>query len=242
MAREVIIKMTDDLDRVSPADEVIEFVYEGLKYTLDLTEQHADEFRAAIEPYVQAAHESAKVKVLDKSQAQALPTGVGVRKTFAKSPEGETKEQRMAIRKWAADNGFPGNPQRGIISREVREAYEKATGVKVAQNVPVFPEPVAGQLPFSENVRQATGQSLEALRAIEAAVTPKKKAESAKPKQDKDSDDIYKPNVNGVSKHMRDWAREKGYPVKGGYITADVREIYYQEMATAKAGQNGRHE
>lgn len=136
MAREVIIRMTDDLDRSKLADEPIEFTFEGVTYHVDLTFEHADEFRAALEPYMNAAHERTRVK------------GVGSGKSHP-SPEGESKEMRNKIRRWAKKQGMP-VPERGIISRDIRAAYLAANGGPVVTGELPPLEPAAGQLAVAQ--------------------------------------------------------------------------------------------
>lgn len=116
MAREVIIRMTDDFDRSKVADEPVEFEFEGVRYVIDLTAEHADEFRAYMQPYMDHAHEKVKVK-----RASSIP-----------KIEGETPKDRAKIRKWAKKQGMQ-VPERGLISREIRAAYAAANGGPVVQ-------------------------------------------------------------------------------------------------------------
>ncbi|APQ42109.1 Lsr2-like DNA bridging protein [Mycobacterium phage Estes] len=127
MARQMIVKMTDDFDRETPADEVIEFGWEGFDYILDLTTEHADEFRALIQPYVDAAHGKLKQPKRPRRKQDLLPGPVP--SPAANSPSSDAKQKRergRQIRAWARDNGYQVSA-RGVLPAEIEEAYEKAT-------------------------------------------------------------------------------------------------------------------
>lgn len=117
MAREVIVRMTDDLDRTEQADEVIDIGWDGFVYTLDLTTKHADELRADLERWLKAAHEKVKwPKANRPKQNDATPSP-----TVSVSD----KETRREIREWARENGFEVKP-RGIVSQKIIQAYTDA--------------------------------------------------------------------------------------------------------------------
>lgn len=170
MAREIIIRRSDDFDRTQEADDEIEFVYEGVKYTLDLTTENADEFRTFINQYIEVCQLKAKVRVEEKGAAagkapkiqQALLELEGGRtvKAQAKSPAGETTEDRRAIRDWAKANGYD-VPERGIIRQSLRDAYTEATGIPTGSNIVTkgeigtIPEGEAAHIPNSAGVTPA---------------------------------------------------------------------------------------
>jgi hypothetical protein len=54
MAQRVIVQKTDDVDG-SEADQTVTFAVDGVTYEIDLTDEHANELRAAVEPYATAA-------------------------------------------------------------------------------------------------------------------------------------------------------------------------------------------
>ena len=119
MAREVIVRMLDDFDHTKVADEAIEFVFEGVTYTIDLTAENAAEFRAVMEPWTSAAHDKTKTK---RTRAPESPAPS---KKGNGTVKGETKEDRAKIRAWAKRKKVP-LPARGIIPKKVRAAYEAA--------------------------------------------------------------------------------------------------------------------
>jgi hypothetical protein len=54
MAQRTEIVLTDDLDG-SPADETVRFGVDGRDYEIDLSKKNAEQFRAALQPFVGAA-------------------------------------------------------------------------------------------------------------------------------------------------------------------------------------------
>src|SRR3954452_98336 len=58
MAQRTVIRLVDDLDDteiVDGAGETVSFALDGRRYEIDLTNEHADELRAALDRYVAAA-------------------------------------------------------------------------------------------------------------------------------------------------------------------------------------------
>lgn len=117
MSREVQIIMRSDLDSTLIADEAVEFIYEGIKYTVDLTTEQANEFREMLGLYMDAAHEKQRV---GKKPEVLHPKGNGARK--AAVPD---KEMRRAIRAWAKDQGYKVS-DRGLLPAEVTQAFHAA--------------------------------------------------------------------------------------------------------------------
>ena len=106
MVREVIEQLVDDLDG-SEATQSISFGLDGVRFEIDLNEQHAGELRAALDAYVRAARRVGR------------PTGRG-------RPVGSSADHRdrnAAIRQWALDNGIE-LPGRGRIAHGVQDAYD----------------------------------------------------------------------------------------------------------------------
>lgn len=216
MAREVIIRMSDDFDRTQVADEAIEFTYEGVTYIVDLTTEHADEFRAAIRPYMEAAHEAVKLTKEGKPSKQGkVPAG---RKSKYQSPPDETTHQREKLREWARENGFDKVQPRGIVSDEIRQAYSAATGNPVGLNVRLRHDDVAMQQ--LELVHPAAGEVVE-----------------GKAKRKPPPEDDEEPNSMGITKSMREWARANGHRLSNGYVPRKLQEQYEAE----RAEMNGAH-
>ena len=121
MAREVVIRMTDDIDRTQEASEVETLGFRGFIYELDLTKEHSDELAQLLEPWLKAAHQKAKWPKRIKEEAVKR---VAAKKAPAtKSPL--TKEQRQEVRQWGRDNGFE-VAQRGFLATDLVKAWKKA--------------------------------------------------------------------------------------------------------------------
>jgi hypothetical protein len=258
MAREVIIRMSDDFDRSLPADEVIEFTYQGVTYILDLTTEHADEFRETVKPYMEAAHEVVKLtkdgKPSKRGSAGLLP------KAKYYSPEGETTAERDKMREWAAANGFPTMP-RGLVKDEIRQAYSAATGNPVRLNVKMrsddvkmeqmelMPkhvreghEVIARQREADEQAAASADELFHAAVAKlprPAPVAPREtKAEAAKkakkaPAKAPAQRAPDEPNSMGITQEMRDWARANGHNIRhgNGYIPRNLQRQFEEEKA-----------
>ena len=97
--------LVDDMDG-GDADLTIAFTINGEGYSMDLSEKNADNFYAALEPWLAIATRSRSAK---EATMQGHLAGV---------------EQRAAIREWAAKVGMEISP-RGRIPQEVTEEYNK---------------------------------------------------------------------------------------------------------------------
>lgn len=106
------VQLIDDIDG-SPATATIEFTFDGKNYVIDLSEQHADEFNAALAPYIKHAR-----------RARRAPTNK--RKSRSSSEAARAKRQKTAeMRAWALDNGHT-IAKRGQLSQGIIDAYEAA--------------------------------------------------------------------------------------------------------------------
>lgn len=103
MAQRVQVVLEDDIDG-SPATETMTFALDGVSYEIDLSEEHAAQFRDGVSQWVQAARR------------------VGGRRT---TKQAKTGDDNAMIRGWALDQGLPVST-RGRISQEVRDAYQAA--------------------------------------------------------------------------------------------------------------------
>ncbi|OAB87571.1 hypothetical protein AWH69_05785 [Janibacter melonis] len=110
MAQRVQVILEDDIDG-GPADETVTFGLDGATYEIDLNERNAAALRDAMAAYVGAGRRSG-----------------GRRSTRRKSSDSGSSSSSgtSEIREWARANGYEVS-ERGRISAEVKEAYEKAT-------------------------------------------------------------------------------------------------------------------
>jgi hypothetical protein len=105
--QKTVVVLLDDLDG-SEASETIYFSLDSKKYEIDLNDQHADELRAALGRFTQAARKT--------STGRSRPAG---RKSRGSGVD--TK----AVRLWALDKGFQVNT-RGRVQSEIMEKYQAA--------------------------------------------------------------------------------------------------------------------
>jgi hypothetical protein len=105
-----ITQLVDDLDGsvLDDGGQTVRFSLEGRQYEIDLSDSNADKLRSALAPYISAG----------RSVAGGRSAG-GTRRSRSSSGD------LAAIRSWAQSNGFSVG-DRGRISAEVRDAYERA--------------------------------------------------------------------------------------------------------------------
>lgn len=112
MARRIVHQLVDDIDGtlLEVGDgETVHFSLNGTAYEIDLTNAHAEELRAALEPYIQAGRRA--------SAGGGRPTAPR-RRAARNSDVGE-------IREWAKKNGFKVS-ERGRIPADIMDAYRAA--------------------------------------------------------------------------------------------------------------------
>ncbi|GEK18502.1 histone-like nucleoid-structuring protein Lsr2 [Cellulomonas persica] len=109
MAQKVQVLLIDDVDGAE-ADETVTFALDGVTYEIDLTAQRAAQLRDAFATWVGHAR-----RVGGRSTTAARPA--------ARRRRGDSDAH--AIREWAKEQGLEVS-ERGRISAEVREAYDKA--------------------------------------------------------------------------------------------------------------------
>jgi len=83
MASKTITTLVDDLDG-SKAEETLAFALDGASYEIDLSKEHAEALREALDPYIASAREA-------KRRAAGKTTFDGV--------------DSQAVRAWARSNG-----------------------------------------------------------------------------------------------------------------------------------------
>jgi hypothetical protein len=59
MAKQTIVKLTDDLDG-SNADETVEFAIDGKVFQIDLSKKNAAALRRALQPYMEAGRQTGR--------------------------------------------------------------------------------------------------------------------------------------------------------------------------------------
>jgi len=110
MAQKVVISLTDDLDPNQEATGTYRFGLGPADYEIDLTDEHAEEFRAVFAPFVEHGR-------------RVIP---GKGKAGTKMTAKSTRHAANAdIRNWARSHGLKVS-DRGRIGAEVIRQYEAA--------------------------------------------------------------------------------------------------------------------
>ena len=115
MAQRTVIRLVDDLDDTEIVDggETVNFALDGRRYEIDLTNDHADEMRAALDRYVRAARKVGG----RRSRARVAATGAQAAGPVDYSPQ--------AVRAWAKANRIDVSP-RGRIPQSVVDQFRAA--------------------------------------------------------------------------------------------------------------------
>ncbi|WP_144721417.1 histone-like nucleoid-structuring protein Lsr2 [Agrococcus jejuensis] len=111
MAKQTIVEIVDDISGERLADgagRTVAFAFDGAQYEIDLTHEHADELREALEPWIAA---SRRVSATSRASSPR------------RSGSSRASKDVQAIREWAAANGHQ-VATRGRIPANVVEAYE----------------------------------------------------------------------------------------------------------------------
>ena len=109
MAQKVQVLLIDDVDGAA-ADETVTFALDGVTYEIDLTAERASQLRDSFATWVGHAR-----KVGGRSMSGAARPAARRRGS----------NDAQAIREWAKAQGLEVS-ERGRISADVREAYDKA--------------------------------------------------------------------------------------------------------------------
>lgn len=113
MAQKYIVQLVDDLTNEPIEDgegETVTFAVDGVSYAIDLSTEHAGEFREVLTTYVSAARK-ADAAATSKARSTSRPA----------APKSDLKD----VRSWAESNGFTVS-SRGRIPADVQEAYAAA--------------------------------------------------------------------------------------------------------------------
>lgn len=110
MAQQVTVQLVDDMDG-SEASETVTFAVDGISYEIDLSEKNAGKFRKALDPFMEKARRTGKVK------------GRASRVHVAGSSGEPGKAAK--VREWAATAGID-VPAKGRVPASVMEQYDAA--------------------------------------------------------------------------------------------------------------------
>lgn len=108
------VMLIDDLDG-SEGAKTIRYAFDGKEYEIDLSEEHAEEFREALSTYIEASRE------VGQPPAAQIPP----RRTRRRGTGTSGRSDIPQIRAWAEAKGYKVS-ERGRIKREIIEAYDQA--------------------------------------------------------------------------------------------------------------------
>lgn len=133
MATKTVVQRTDDLDPSLEATDTIRFAFGNTEYEIDLSDDHVDQLRSALDKYIQHAR-----KVGGRRGGAAAARS-------ARQPASQQSTGRRAdlaqVRQWAASNGVELST-RGRIAGGVLAAYD-AKDVRALRAATGTPEPSA---------------------------------------------------------------------------------------------------
>ncbi len=119
MAKKLKVIIVDDIDGTE-GDGIVthRFSLGSDFYEIDLCPQNLLSLRAALEPFVSAGR---RVRIGNRRKPEPAP------RQQNNSALDFSRQQRLAIRKWARDNGYDVADRRAF-SQEVLAAYREASG------------------------------------------------------------------------------------------------------------------
>jgi hypothetical protein len=117
MARRIVHQLVDDIDGTVleiGEGETVTFSLDGTAYEIDLTTEHAAEFRETLGRYIDAA------RSVSSARGSSGAAGSAARKRRRTG-----QQDYSAVREWAKANGHSVS-ERGRVPASVLEAYEAA--------------------------------------------------------------------------------------------------------------------
>ena len=115
MAKKTVVMVVDDITGDTLPEnqgQTVRFGLDGQDYEIDLSAEHAAEFRDAVRKYI---HAGRRVR-------QGQPRAAGNRATARATPGAAPRRDTAAIREWAKAAGYEVS-ERGRIPTKVLEAY-----------------------------------------------------------------------------------------------------------------------
>ena len=113
MARKIVHQLIDDLDGTvldHGVGATVHFSLDGAAYEIDLTDEHAADLRAALEPYIEAGRRLGRAGTATTSAGRKRP---------------QNSRDLGAVRAWAAENGHTVS-DRGRVPQTILDAYDAA--------------------------------------------------------------------------------------------------------------------
>ena len=130
MAQRTVIRLVDDLNDSEIVDgggETVNFALDGRRYEIDLTNDHANEMRSALDRYVRAARK------VGGRQSRARVSATGPRAAVA------ADYSTQAVRAWAKANRIDVSP-RGRIPQSVVDRVRRRQLIRSQRGQPIRSE------------------------------------------------------------------------------------------------------
>lgn len=130
MAKTLIVQLTCDRCQAEKGAHVdgaqtVAFGYDGYDYSLDLCQEHADDFHDTVQRLISWSSDRTRSGAGRRARRSAGEEGGG-NGTAPASRSTADRERLKAIREWARSNGFPDLGDRGRIPQAIVSAYEAA--------------------------------------------------------------------------------------------------------------------
>jgi hypothetical protein len=195
-----IIQMVDDLDG-SPADQTKTFVWEGYEYHLDLTDPNTEKLRADLAPWIAAAHHKVKVNVTEKNPKGVKDAPVG--ETVGHPPKGKS-----------TGGGSIKSPEGETKEhRLIMRQWASLNGFHVQERGIIGTE-----IREAYNKAHNLGPGVGITSPIPL---PRQQLQLV--------EDPTKPNANGITPEMREWARANDIPMTRGYLKREHQDQFWAE-------------
>ena len=166
MASRTTVTLVDDLDG-STADETVPFGLDSSTYEIDLSSEHADQLRAALEQYVAAGRRTGGRR---SSTATASPKN-------STPPTGSSRARNQEVRAWANSHGVAIG-DRGRIPINVVAAFEAGDPSRLTE-----PEPGAADDQARAGTEETQRESAPLPTAAAAVSATSSKAEAGSPSE-----------------------------------------------------------
>lgn len=130
MAKTLIVQLTCDRCKAEKGENVdgaqtVTFGYEGYDYSLDLCQQHSEDFHNAVQGFISWSSDRTRSGAGRPGRRGVTDDGGGG--GAASAPRSIADRERLkAIREWARANGYPDLGDRGRIPQAIVSAYEVA--------------------------------------------------------------------------------------------------------------------
>jgi hypothetical protein len=115
MATKTTVQLIDDLDG-NEASQSIEFGLDGVTYSIDVSDEHAQDLRDALDPWRAVAR---RVHVKRSS-------GTGMRTALPDARPGFSSRERHSMQNFARAHDLKIPADRGRIAHEIIESWEAA--------------------------------------------------------------------------------------------------------------------